>query len=351
MLSWLHSPAEDPRAAQVVYRGAWAGPSLQLHYSFDGWVVPPSEVELHPMESGDLVSEPIDVTGRVVLDGAFTDGDEWDNNEELNYRLWVPFDPIDAHLHVSGPGTGNLGMPSLRSAMASMGIQAGIVSWVDNRALSRLPLSDAGLYPLVWVRPEQTNVAEVGDRLSNGFCGIKLHPTVDDYPADTPSLDPYMKEALKSGRPVACHAAPGTADPDHIRALAERFPEVPVILYHTYLGPDEGRRRAVRHAKEVPNLYLETSWCRSDIVLELIDEVGADRVLFGSDASIDGSPHYCRQPPNVDGVDTYLGVLRALASSLRPDEARKVTAENAQQLFGLARLPDDNGRAGSQRAG
>jgi hypothetical protein len=335
MVSWLQSPADDPSAARVVYRGALAGRPLLLHYSFDGWVMPPREVELRPLESGDLVSEPIDVSGRVVLDGAFTDGEEWDNNQELNYRLWVPFDPIDAHLHVSGPGAGNLGMPSLRSAMASMGIYGGIVSWVDNRALSRLPLSEAGLHPLVWVRPDQTNVAEVGERLSNGFCGIKLHPTVDDYPADTPSLDPYMNEALTSSRPVACHAAPGTADPDHIRALAERFPEVSVILYHTYLGPDEGRRRAVRHAQELPNLYLETSWCRSDIVLELIDEVGADRVLFGSDASIDGSPHYCRQPPNVDGVDTYLGVLSALACSLQPDEARKVTSENAQRLFGL----------------
>jgi hypothetical protein len=309
-----------------------------LHYSFDGWVMPAQQIELHPLESGELASEPIDVSGQVVLDGAFTDGDEWDNNQELNYRLWVPFDPVDAHLHVSGPGPGNLGLSSLRSAMASMGIQDGVVSWVDNRALSRLPLSDAGLHPLVWVRPDETKLADVADRLSNGFHGIKLHPTVDGYRADTLSLDPYLEEARSSGLPVACHSAPGTADPDHIRALAERFPEVAVILYHTYLGPDEGRRRAARHVRELPNLYLETSWCRSDIVLELIGEVGADRVLFGSDASIDGGPHYCRQPPNVDGVETYVDVLNALATRLEPHQARKVTSENTERLFGLRQL-------------
>jgi predicted TIM-barrel fold metal-dependent hydrolase len=187
----------------------------------------------------------------------------------------------------------------------------------------------------VWVRPDETRVAEVGERLADGFHGIKLHPTVDGYRADTPSLDPYIEEARSSGRPVACHAAPGTADPDHIRALAERFPDVPLIMYHTYLGPDEGRRRAVRHAQEVPNLYLETSWCRSDIVLELIEQVGADRVLFGSDASIDGMPHYCRQPPNVEGVETYVDILNALAERLEPDQARKITSENARSLFGL----------------
>jgi predicted TIM-barrel fold metal-dependent hydrolase len=70
-------------------------------------------------------------------------------------------------------------------------------------------------------------------------------------------------------------------------------------------------------------------------VLELISEVGADRVLFGSDASIDGRPHYCRQPPNVEGVETYVDVLRTLAGRLEVDEARKVTAENARLLFGL----------------
>jgi hypothetical protein len=300
--------------------------------------MPARQIELHPVESGALASEPIDVSGQVVLDVAFTDGDEWDNNQELNYRLWVPFDPIDAHLHVSGPGPGNLGMSSLHSAMASMGIHDGVVSWVDNRALSRLPLADAGLHPLVWVRPDETKLADVADRLSNGFHGIKLHPTVDGYRADTLSLDPYFEEAQSRGLPVVCHSAPGTADPDHIRALAERFPEVPVILYHTYLGPDEGRRRAAGHVRELPNLYLETSWCRSDIVLELIDEVGADRVLFGSDASIDGGPHYCRHPPNVDGVETYVDVLCALASSLEPDQARKVTSENAERLFGLRQL-------------
>jgi hypothetical protein len=311
-----------------------------LRYSVDGWLAPVKEVEMHPLGSGVLVSEPLDVSASIVLDAVFTDGVRWDNNQGLDYRLWIPFDPLDAHLHVSGSGGGDLGMGSLRSAMASMGIQAGLVSWVDNGHLSRLSLSEAGLRPLVWVRPGETSVAEVAERLSNDFYGIKLHPTVDDYPAASASLDPYLEVAGSMGRPVACHTAPGTADPDQVRALAERFPEVPVILYHTYLGPDDGRRRAARHAQELPNLYLETSWCRSAIVLELIEQVGAHRVLFGSDASIDGRPHYCHHPPNVDGVETYVDVLRALASSLEPHDARKVTGENARRLFRLATATD-----------
>jgi Amidohydrolase/Starch/carbohydrate-binding module (family 53) len=339
MVSWLERADPDSRAARLLYRGELSDRPVRLHYSFDGWEVPAVEVELEQTGTALYVSPPIDLHDHVFLDAAFTDGQEWDNNLGMNYRLWVSFDPIDSHLHVAGEGGGNLGLPILRAAMGSMGIRSGIVSWVDNRAVSRLPLAAAGLYPLIWVRPDQTPLREVEDRLGRGFIGLKLHPTVDDYRADDPSLDPYLALAEAGGYPVACHTAPGTADPNHVRALAERFPSVPILLYHTYLGPDEGRLRAARHVVEQPNLYLETSWCRSSIVLALIDEVGADRVLFGSDASIDGGPHYCREPPNVDGVETYHDVLMALSRHLDVGDARKVTSENAERIFRLEAPP------------
>ena len=83
--------------------------------------------------------------------------------------------------------------------------------------------------------------------------------------------------------------------------LAERFSTVPIMLYHTYLGPDEGRHRASQHVREQSNLYLETSWCRWREVARFLGEVGPDRVLFGSDDAVDGPHHYCRRPPNVEG--------------------------------------------------
>jgi predicted TIM-barrel fold metal-dependent hydrolase len=117
--------------------------------------------------------------------------------------------------------------------------------------------------------------------------------------------------------------------------LAERFPQTPVILYHTYLGPHEGRLRALEHALEQPNLFLETSWCRWETVRRLIHGVGADRILFGSDASIDGPSHYNRQPPNVEGSETYNDGLLALVRTLDEETARKVMGDNARRLFNL----------------
>jgi Amidohydrolase/Starch/carbohydrate-binding module (family 53) len=333
-ISWAPSRNGAP-SRQVAYRGPLAGSRLRLHYGFDGWQGPARDARLEVVESGLAVAEIPDLDGHVSLDCVVTDGEKWDNNDEADYRLWIGLDPIDSHLHLSGRGRGELGLVSLRTAMLSAGMGAGIVSWMENEPLDEIDAARAGLHRLVWVRPGDTTRAEVRARLAAGYVGLKLHPTFDGYQADDEVLNPYIEIAGRAGCPVACHSAPGDADPDFIRRLAERFPEVPFILYHTYLGPHEGRRRASRHVREQPNLYLETSWCRWQEVLRSVREAGADRVMFGSDASVDGPRHYRRQPPNVEGKETYNAGLISLVRELGPGPARQVMGDNARRLFEL----------------
>jgi predicted TIM-barrel fold metal-dependent hydrolase len=111
-----------------------------------------------------------------------------------------------------------------------------------------------------------------------------------------------------------------------------------VVLYHTYLGPYEGRRRAVAHALQVPNLVLETSWCRADEVRWIIDQVGADRVIFGSDAAVDGPRHFVDRI--VENTESYNDGLLALARALDPADLRAVLADNTCRIFGLDRPAD-----------
>jgi hypothetical protein len=334
-IDWFQTGENGSPQYRVAYRGPLSGPGLQLHYGFDGWQEPVHEIALEELEPGLAVSAPIPFANHISLECVVTDGAQWDNNQNADYRLWIGFEPIDSHMHVNGRGSGELGVKSLQTAMASAGIGYGIVSWLENRALDRLKGLAPNLFPLVWVRPGDTPVSDVRARLTNGFIGIKLHPTVDDYRPDDRELDPYLEAAAERKCPVACHSAPGAADPDHIRRLAERFPTVPIILYHTYLGPHEGRRRAAQHVREQSNLYLETSWCGWREVLRLIEETSPDRVLFGSDASVDGPHHYCRHPPNVEGQETYNEGLVPLVQALGPASARKVLGDNARRLFRL----------------
>jgi predicted TIM-barrel fold metal-dependent hydrolase len=279
----------------------------------------------------------VETTGRLVVDCVVRDdaGSRCDNNDNADYRLWVGLDPVDAHVHVRATGRESLGLDSLRIAAYSGGMTHAMVSWMDNEFVDLAAAAVPWLTPLVWVKPGGPTVDSVRARLDDGAAGLKLHPAFDNYPADTPALDPYLRVADEAGVPVTVHSGPGPADPDLIRRLAERFPAVRFVLYHTFLGLPEGRRRASRYARDLPNIYLETSWCRSAEVERLIREVGPDRVLFGSDAATDGPQHFVRHPPNIEMTENYNAGLLRLARQLRPDVTRRLLEDNARDLFGI----------------
>jgi uncharacterized protein (TIGR03086 family) len=333
-LEWVSRPD-----ARVRYRGPLAGAdrALHLHLGFDGEGPPFTDVVLERDDDGDgWTAEVPGTEARLLLDCAVVAGDDWDNNHGANYRLWLGLDPVDSHVHARTPGLDEMGFESLRAALASGGMTHGLVSWQDNDFVDRVANGVPWLTKLVWVRPGGPNPDDVRRRLAGGAAGLKLHPSYDGYPADAPGLDPFLEVAAEADAPVTVHTAPGPSDPDLIRKLAERFPQVPFVLYHTFLGLPEGRRRAARHAQQLANLHLETSWCRADEVLRLVDEVGADRVLFGSDAAVDGPVHFVRQPPNVEMVETYNEGLLTLARRLPADTLRALLEDNTRRLFGLA---------------
>jgi uncharacterized protein (TIGR03086 family) len=324
---------------RVRYRGPLSGDDrpLRLHLGFDGEGPPFTDVVLERDHDGDWTAEVPGTEGRLLLDCAVAaSDDDWDNNGGANYRLWLDVDPVDSHVHARTPGLEEMGFDSLRIALASAGMTHGLISWQDNDFVDRVATGVPWLTRLVWVRPGGPEPDDVRRRLADGAVGLKLHPSFDDYPADAPGLDPFLQVAEDAGVPVTVHTAPGPSDPDRIRRLAERFPQVPFVLYHTFLGHPEGRRRAARHAQDQPNLYLETSWCRAEEVRRLIDAVGGDRVLFGSDAAVDGPAHFVRQPPNVEMVETYNEGLLALARTLPAEVFRAFLQDNTRRLFRLA---------------
>jgi uncharacterized protein (TIGR03086 family) len=338
-LQWLVPPGERTGRATLRYTGPLArrGRRLMLHVGYDGWSSP-KDVPMERAGDGRWVAE-VPTDGRLVLDCVIReDGSAGcDNNHDADYRMWVGLDPVDAHVHARAPGGDVLGFDSLRTAAYSGGMTHAVVSWTDNDFVEIAAAATPWLTRLVWVRPGGPDPDDLRRRLADGAAGLKLHPAYDNYPADTNGLDPYLQVAADARVPVTVHSGPGPADPDLIRRLAERFPAVRFVLYHTYLGPPEGRRRAGRHARHLPNLHLETSWCVSTEVERLIDEIGPDRVLFGSDAATDGPSHFVRRPPNIEMRENYNQGLLRLARRLPPAVTRKLLEDNARALFGIPR--------------
>ncbi len=179
------------------------------------------------------------------------------------------------------------------------------------------------LVPIAWTTPEVTKVGEVRQLFALGFRGLKFHPTAGGYRADSNEVDRYLRICAQEGKPALFHcAADESSAPERYMALAERNPDVWIILAHMNLfGPAEA---AIRVAEAYPNICLDTSWARPEDVKDAILRIGAERILWGTDAPLGGECHYRRDR-----------VRAALESKLDEGELKSVMWGNAARLFSL----------------
>jgi predicted TIM-barrel fold metal-dependent hydrolase len=129
---------------------------------------------------------------------------------------------------------------------------------------------------------------EVERCLDGGFKGVKFHPWMQSFPANSAYLYPALELCGRRRVPVIFHTGtPPYSQPFQVAEQARRFPDVPFIIGHfgkiMFLD-------AVRSAELYANVYLETSGaqvCDLQFALERIDPA---RILFGTDLPIGGAP-------------------------------------------------------------
>jgi uncharacterized protein len=119
--------------------------------------------------------------------------------------------------------------------------------------------------------------------------GIKLHPSYHEYPITGPAYRIAFEAASRHKVPVLSHTwgqgeERALCGPAMFASLAEAYPDVNIILGHAG-GLLPGYRAAVEVAQDHPNIYMDTcgSFQAMGMVEFLVDRVGSDRVLFGSD--------------------------------------------------------------------
>ncbi|MPZ52518.1 MAG: amidohydrolase family protein [Acidimicrobiia bacterium] len=116
-----------------------------------------------------------------------------------------------------------------------------------------------------------------------GFVGVKLHTLGHAvHPVSDDALVVF-ETAAALGIVVMVHTGPGMpfADPTHLLERARQFPDTPIVLAHAGASASPGSAIAV--AKQCDNIYLEPSWCKATEVRAMINALGPDRVLFGTD--------------------------------------------------------------------
>ena len=193
----------------------------------------------------------------------------------------------------------------------------------------------AHLVPLYWVRPGRTDSnlhALAGALDSEPFAGVVFCPCEGGFDVSDPQVEPYLRILGTVGRPgLFCIGRDPRAAPAKVYEQARRQPRTPIVLCGC--GAGEAERDAMldvaRQAqrRQDANLYVDTSHAGAAKIRTAVKLLGAERVLFGTDALRYGDSH----------VPRHITLLEELRGSMPPADLDQVTGGNAVRLFGLRR--------------
>lgn len=190
---------------------------------------------------------------------------------------------------------------------------------------ARVTAETEGLLQWVVIDPQNPQTyAQAEEMLALPNCaGIKIHPEEHLYPIAKHGRAIY-EFAAKHKAIILTHSGEQNSMPEDFVPFANDYPEVQLILAHLGCGYDGDPSHQVRaiQAGKHNNVFVDTS-SASSIMSGLIEwavrEVGADRLLYGTDTPL------------------YLAAMqRARIDSAEISDADKrlILCDNAIRLFG-----------------
>lgn len=121
-----------------------------------------------------------------------------------------------------------------------------------------------------------------------GLVGLYLHPFEEQFAANDEIVFPLVELLRDRGLPLLLAGGyPVFSHPSQIGDLARQFPEVTIIATHGGQINISGLllADATRMLRANPNVIMETSGIyREDFIEDTVNELGAERVVFGSNA-------------------------------------------------------------------
>jgi uncharacterized protein len=126
-------------------------------------------------------------------------------------------------------------------------------------------------------------VAELNRAFAAGLQVLFLYPPLQGFQLSDPIVDPLVEVAVAHHAPIYAHTGtPICAEPFQLAALARRFSAGKFIMGH--MGYSDFWYDAITAAEGAPNIWLDTSRIDGDIITNGLNQLGAERFLFGSDA-------------------------------------------------------------------
>src|SRR3954454_19298977 len=200
---------------------------------------------------------------------------------------------VDAHMHigVNDPDGFKATAPQILHALELAGARGVAFPFhepdgyrdANDHVIAAAAESNGRLVAFCRVDPNAGDaVAEAARALDAGARGIKLHPPAEGFSLDEPEVVRVFEVAHERQVPVLIHAGRGIpALGIHTVELARSLPRAQVILAHCGISD---LAWIWRSARELPNLYFDTSWWAAADVMVLCSLVPPGQVLFASDA-------------------------------------------------------------------
>jgi len=181
------------------------------------------------------------------------------------------------------------------------------------------------VYGLAYVNPNHLETqAVLGETLQHpGIVGVKLWISCRDDLGRLDPVYPVLDAAVARDIPVLCHTfyrtggnLPGELSPADVVDFSRRYPTAKLIMAH--LGGQW--LRGIRAVKSCPNVWVDFSGSRAYLgsVENAVNTLGAERVLFGSDAYI---RHFSAM------------LTKVVAAQLSVAQKRRILWDNSAALF------------------
>jgi len=196
-----------------------------------------------------------------------------------------------------------------------------------NSDAARLVAATEGLLQWVVIDPlKPATYAQAEEMLTLPKCvGIKVHPEEHVYPIARHG-EALFEFAARHRAVVLAHSSEQNSQASDFLGFANAFPEVRLILAHLGCGWDgdlSHHVRAIQKSKH-GNVFTDTSSARSitpNLIEWAVKEIGADRILYGSDTPLYFAP---MQRARVDHAD------------LSEPDKRRILRDNAVMLLNLS---------------
>lgn len=268
---------------------------------------------------------------------------------------------IDTHVHLGGDSLGfNMSEPVLEGMLSKYNnIDTILVSNADcaeadhqfniipmeyqrdqvsslKRVLDFARRFPGKVYAAVWVKPYGEVITEEFEKLIKDnldiIKAIKLHPYHSKTSPTDPKCLPYLELANRYGLTVVSHTGTSEYDtPIHLYEAACMFPDINFVMVHMGLGSDNSL--ALDLLGKADNLYGDTAWVPTSTTIEAIRRYGSKKMLFGSDAPIDGLDTY--ENNGKGEISLYQEYFNVLPTQISEDEYKDLMYRNAVRIFKL----------------